>query len=207
MQRETQACNHVRSRVPLLGYRKLLKAPTGTAVEGREFCRSAELLSPPLAPAAGEAVSLTPSRGCWPGAAPTCPTRSGAALRPDAGWVPRDPTPGTSSLFMPLWSLYGNLYPPGQGKIRAWHSPTHVAAGLRTPNSSQQWWRIANHTQSPTCPCSAQSLSPAALTPPRVPGEQPRENPRTNTSHPLGPAWGYTCPPPSNGETWVMGVP
>lgn len=38
----------------------------------------------------------------------------------------------------------------------------HVAAGLRPPNSSLQWWRIADHTQSPTCPRGAPSLSPTA---------------------------------------------
>lgn len=126
--------------------------------------------------AAFTSLSLFSWGGCEPhplhmapgwGTAPTRPTRSGAALRPGAGWVPRDPTPGTRSLLMPLWSLYPKLCTllgaekSEHGTALLPHS-MHVAAGLRPPNSSRQWWRIADHTQSPTCPCSAPSLSPPA---------------------------------------------
>lgn len=60
MQGEAQTCNHLCSWVPLLGYKNLL-APTGSLVEGRQFCRNPELLSPSSFPFPfGEGVSLTP---------------------------------------------------------------------------------------------------------------------------------------------------
>lgn len=174
--------------------------------------------------AAFTSLSLFSWGGCEPhplhmapgwGTAPTRPTRSGAALRPGAGWVPRDPTPGTCSLLMPLWSLYPKLCTLlGAGKSEHGtallpHS-MHVAAGLRPPNSSRQWWRIADHTQSPTCPCSAPSLSPpAAHTSAEARGAAPGKSPDKHTTS-MGssaPAWGYTCPSPNTGEMWVMGVP
>lgn len=69
----------------------------------------------------------------------------------------------------------------------------HVAEGLRPPNSSLQWWRIVDHTQSRPVLVVPRPCPPLLLTPLQRPGEQPRENPRTNTPHPLGssgPAWG-----------------
>lgn len=144
---------------------------------------------------------------------PTRPSRRGAALRPGLGGCQGIPPRHTQPVNVTLEPAHGAVCPPGSAK--AGHGPAplphsmRVAAGLRPPSSSRQWWRIADHTQSPTCPCSAPSLSPTLLSPPQSPGEQPRDNPRTNRPHPWAavPSTGHTYPPPISGEMRVMGMP
>lgn len=188
MQGETQPCSHQHSWVPLLGYRKLL-ALTGTLVEERKFCRKPELLSPPFPSSAGEAVSLTPFTWLLAGGQPPhAPHAVGPHCGRALGGCQGIPPPSTYSLLMPLWSLYPKLCTLlGAGKSEHGtallpHS-MHVAAGLRPPNSSRQWWRIADHTQSPTCPCSAPSLSPsAAHTSAEARGAAPGKSPDKHTT-------------------------
>lgn len=58
------------------------------------------------------------------GRAPTCPMRSGAALRPGAGWAPGDPSPRPMQAFNATQEpVREAAYPPGHGEIPAWHSP------------------------------------------------------------------------------------
>lgn len=58
------------------------------------------------------------------GRAPMCPMRSGAALRPGAGWAPGDPSPRPVQAFNATQEpVREAAYPPGHGETPAWHSP------------------------------------------------------------------------------------
>lgn len=213
MEGETQPHHHRCGWVTPLGCRK----PSGTCGHP---CRGEEVLQKTRA--AFTSPSFFSWGGCKPrppfpaapgwGRAPICPMRSGAALRLGAGRAPGDPQP--TQLFNAAQEpVREAAYPPGnrenppRGAALLPRSML-AAAGLRPPNSSQQWRRIAGHTQSPACPCSTPSLSPTAAdtSAEALRGAAPAlALPAGDLGRRVAKTWRQ--PPQNDGEVWVMGVP
>ena len=182
-------------------------ASAATFAEGRKLCRKADLPSPPLPFSAGAAASLShPFPRLLAGGEPLCALCCSQVLGGHLGIAAPRPR---RSLYVKLCTLQGT-----EKALRV-AALLPAAAGLRPPNSSQQWRRIPGHTQAAAGPCRApvpvphrcrglcggRGSSPSSCPASRRCGEDARTNTASmgwaaKPGRCRAQAWGYPPTPP-----------